>query len=499
MDSDRPDQPGRLLAAGVYLLAFILAGAYLTGSVPPPFDLRGAWFYAAAVSLLVNRFLVEPFFTRPVDALATSAVIFIAATTGSAVGSAIPAASILAGRYVFASYSLLIVALSVVAILLKDSGRFAELARGATLVVAKWGRSEVGFGAFMIALATAAFGGEPGKLLIVLILWFVIVQAAPIETFARIGQSIRLKTSEIGRVASVQDPRSFLAHLTSERNIDVGSAVLVGPDRIPAVVVDVTRILERPGIRATLVKQTALKVGWPIFDAHMVRETIVGRIESGTDTQSVLLRCEPQSAAILEEGELVEVAIGERKALYQVIEGTVMSIMDAGLQREAITIRAQKLGVWDQESMTFRSIPWLPQPGAPAYLREQELPVFDPRSIGSLPRTNYGVRIDTDLAVTHNTAIVGILGIGKTRLAWELIRRAIANGVKVLVLDLTGQYSSHFSDLYPAGTEDAIARWLNEETKPDLLSKKVFGGEAGNVRLFRAKVRELLAALIGSE
>jgi len=231
----------------------------------------------------------------------------------------------------------------------------------------------------------------------------------------------------------------------------------------------------------------------------MVRETIVGRIESGTDTQSVLLRCEPQSAAILEEGELVEVAIGERKALYQVIEGTVMSIMDAGLQREAITIRAQKLGVWDQESMTFRSIPWLPQPGAPAYLREQELPVFDPRSIGSLPRTNYGVRIDTDLAVTHNTAIVGILGIGKTRLAWELIRRAIANGVKVLVLDLTGQYSSHFSDLYPAGTEDAIARWLNEETKPDLLSKKVFGGEAGNVRLFRAKVRELLAALIGSE
>ncbi|MCA1602534.1 MAG: ATP-binding protein [Acidobacteria bacterium] len=45
--------------------------------------------------------------------------------------------------------------------------------------------------------------------------------------------------------------------------------------------------------------------------------------------------------------------------------------------------------------------------------------------IGHFPGTNYPVTIDPDLLVTHNCAILGILGAGKTFLTLELIDRVI--------------------------------------------------------------------------
>ena len=63
--------------------------------------------------------------------------------------------------------------------------------------------------------------------------------------------------------------------------------------------------------------------------------------------------------------------------------------------------------------------------------------------IGRLPNTKYGIPItDYNALVTHNTAILGILGIGKSRLTFELIQKVINNtGVKVICIDVTNEYS----------------------------------------------------------
>jgi type IV secretory pathway VirB4 component len=60
---------------------------------------------------------------------------------------------------------------------------------------------------------------------------------------------------------------------------------------------------------------------------------------------------------------------------------------------------------------------------------------FRSGEIGHVPGTTYGISIDLDHAVTHNTAILGILGVGKTRLAWELIQRMLIEGIKVVAID----------------------------------------------------------------
>jgi hypothetical protein len=55
--------------------------------------------------------------------------------------------------------------------------------------------------------------------------------------------------------------------------------------------------------------------------------------------------------------------------------------------------------------------------------------------------------------VTHNTAILGILGIGKSVLSIELVERMMAGGIKVICVDLTNQYSTELSPYYDTANE----------------------------------------------
>ena len=62
-------------------------------------------------------------------------------------------------------------------------------------------------------------------------------------------------------------------------------------------------------------------------------------------------------------------------------------------------------------------------------------------SIGRLPNTNYDIPIqDINALITHNTAILGILGIGKSCLAYELIKKVREKEIKILCFDITNEY-----------------------------------------------------------
>ena len=69
-------------------------------------------------------------------------------------------------------------------------------------------------------------------------------------------------------------------------------------------------------------------------------------------------------------------------------------------------------------------IEWIPEPGSTVRLvGDQTMMRYPYAFIGHVPGTGYGIAVDPHLAVTHNTAILGILGSGKTHVAWELIWR----------------------------------------------------------------------------
>jgi len=72
-----------------------------------------------------------------------------------------------------------------------------------------------------------------------------------------------------------------------------------------------------------------------------------------------------------------------------------------------------------------------------------------------LPETDLEIPIkDMNAIVTHNTAILGILGIGKSCLAFELIKKISDSNIKVVCIDITNQYYSENGLLSYLGKEE---------------------------------------------
>jgi hypothetical protein len=93
-------QQWRLAAAIIYFVAVLGLAQYLNGQFWPPYGLEGLWFYSAAAALLVGEFVVEPFFTRPADAIANGLAVLIAAVTVSLNGADISHHAASVGRVV---------------------------------------------------------------------------------------------------------------------------------------------------------------------------------------------------------------------------------------------------------------------------------------------------------------------------------------------------------------------------------------------------------------
>ncbi|MEQ8251205.1 MAG: DUF87 domain-containing protein [Oceanibaculum nanhaiense] len=167
-----------------------------------------------------------------------------------------------------------------------------------------------------------------------------------------------------------------------------------------------------------------------------------------TETSPEYLQFEVINEAGLAEGALVEVRIGDtQRVIYQVVDGVTRDeVVQQKNKYGYARAKARKIGTWDDQGRRFCPVPWMPRMNAPVFLLEQLEGGPEDDCIGHFPATPYGVRLDPSECVTHNTAILGILGVGKSYLAIELVERMIAQGIKVLCLDLTNQYETLLND-----------------------------------------------------
>jgi hypothetical protein len=171
----------------------------------------------------------------------------------------------------------------------------------------------------------------------------------------------------------------------------------------------------------------------------------------------------------LAEGRLVSAYVGKNKVLYQIVGGLTKE--DVVQQKNTfgyVRGQAQQVGIWDEEKNKFLQCSWLPNINGPVYLETQKAYQIEIDSVGHFPYSNYQAKIESiDELVTHNTAILGILGVGKSMLAIELIERMIAQEIKVICLDLTNQYSKEMSDFYDSAYEEDCLQKLNAASDKD--------------------------------
>jgi len=197
-------------------------------------------------------------------------------------------------------------------------------------------------------------------------------------------------------------------------------------------------------------------------DFVKMRDALVGVV--APDTALDRLYFEVVRSEGLQEGRLVETSVNGKTVTYQVVNGlTKEEVVQQKNTFGFVRAQAQKVGVWDDGASRFLPSAWLPQPNAPVSLKATGQFKVRPDAIGHFPGTDYPVTLRTDTGqaiglhalVTHNTAILGILGIGKSYLALELVERMAAVGIKVLCLDLTNQYAAELAPHHNGADNDA--------------------------------------------
>lgn len=173
--------------------------------------------------------------------------------------------------------------------------------------------------------------------------------------------------------------------------------------------------------------------------------TLVGLVQENSTVGSIRVELLPDSDVKM--GTLLAVVDGGEMIYYQVIMGLTREESFAGLHFGSQVAVATQIGRMD--GAEFRKFRWLPAMNAPVFLAR---PV--PRSarpgdfiLGKIPESPIQLGGDFVAGLREHTAVLGVTGSGKTEFAFDLIRHAVKNGVKVLCVDLTAQYRSRLRDL----------------------------------------------------
>ena len=464
-----------LVEVGILCLASYLA----FGEPFPPNNDKGFWFYAALLGLILGSRLDTPFFVKPADVVLYAAPAAIALALGSSWGAWDDGERV---AFVIAiGYTAIAAILGAVAILTlgAPSSGLAKVSNAAKALAEVLGTPKSIFTAVILFALYAFHRGSALEIGLIAGAWAFTVVLAPLETAIHLARKLKRiltgseKVEASAVVVAYQTPGLVLVRKSGTVAIRAGDVMAVNdPTGNYKVCLVVDYVGRDDGMLLRLVEVgegSISKVLAMRLTSLQPNQAALISVDDLTSAQHGLLNDERMLVGIvapdtsldrlffevsddenLEEGKLVEVQVAGRTVTYQVVNGltreeVVQQKNTYGFSRA----QAQKIGEWDTQTSRFKGSKWLPRPNAPVFLKTVES--FEPlvAAVGHFPGTNYPASIkNIHELVTHNAAILGILGVGKSMLAIELVERMIAAGIKVICLDLTNQYAAELDDYY---------------------------------------------------
>ncbi len=532
--SMRLNQKERLFILLLYIgiLLFVSYGALSVWV--PPVSSKGLWFYAGIAALLMGSLLETPFYTSPKDAISNSVAAIL---TLISVNIWTPQNGLLDRVLwvVVVVYAVVTIIFSVVAIVLKDATtNWKNIGRVATIFSSTIGTPKWMFSAVYIFALIAFHRNSPKEYLVIGIVWFVIVAFQPLETLWGVFKKAHhllndQETKVLGRVVGYQTPNVAILSQIDDSRLSYGDMIAIktkdGVFRA-ALVLDYLGFVDSPWLRALMFEESsslsetlhnrlgkgmenneAVRID-DVFSCEGImenefwkaRDALIGLVAPGTRISRLRIDVVRGSAS-LKEGELVETWVNGRKVLYQIVGGlTEKEILQQKNTRGFIRAEARKVGAWNETLGKFEIVEWLPVPNTPVFLVRDEKPSVNGDAIGYFPGTRYPVSVlAVDHLVTHNTAILGILGSGKSFLALELIERMIEKGIKVICLDMTNQYAQNLKHFYVESEIKGITERLQEigPQGKENVQKNVH--EGGSIQDFRSTLKEYLEHFLSPE
>ena len=459
----------RIIIFFAYLIMLLGINLFLFNSITP----NGYWFTLAFFSFLLSALLSEPHYTTPRDAQISSMTLIVSVIY-LGLESQIPQGSVnfWVGLLIFA------IVIFVVATLAQYMGKSSrqqaktagdELRHLSSLI----GSPRVMFtSVFFLSIGT--FHTDTREILILLGTWMVIVFWRPLESLWLLAlryQKLRydfLKVSEsMGTIVSRQTPGTATMQIAGVEFPSIGTLVIIpiSTDKCEmGFIIDNYRLADALWSRIMLFehdvpisyvprqrfheglvyKCNPKHLAAPLLESEIYRrrDDIIGYVVEQSNISSLQVEL-LQDEAVIFEGQLIIARIKENDVLYQIMDGvTASETLSQSNRHGFIRMKARKLGIWNDSTGTFEQVVWTPDLYSPIFRFAANVlvPTFNSSYVGQIPSTSYGLSIDCNSLISHNTAILGVIGTGKTKLALELIIRLVNEGKKIWIIDITGEY-----------------------------------------------------------
>lgn len=526
-------QVPRVIILLIYIFILFLINKIIFNSWLPPLGVKGFWFYVSLLSLLLGTHLITPYFNKPVDAIAYSVPAFIALfliNNWSSWTGVEKTLFLIAIMYAFG------VAISAfISILLKDRDNILckNISEFFRLISDQFGTPEIIYSLMLWMSLYIFHRTEPKEILLIGLAWSLTVALRPLEKCYLFYKKVKdiwlsnVPSYIIGEIAAYQTPGIVLIRKKKQEHIPFATPLLINdPHSSIRVGMSLDYVGRDDGVLLRTIEiDESFKLDDPCLNFQSMPDNCVAKL----DQETFNTECEKISKALekskdfvgivaentsvnclyfevvkerdIEEGRLVETTVGKDKVLYQIIDGlTKEEIVSQKNKFGYARAQAQKIGIWKEGEKKFVHAKWIPQLNTPVYLKPEE--EFIPREnvVGHFPKTNYTVGIkNVHELVTHNTAILGILGVGKTFLSLELVERMITEGIKVICLDLTNQYATHLGHYYDEGKEVELLAKLNKRGRAGKTNVQKNVEEGGSITKFSKAISTVLRRFVKSE
>lgn len=480
----------------VSLLAAAGLSLYLTGSMVPTRAEDALVFQSGLLVVVLGSAILEHKFTRPADSVVNGLMGMISLVTVFGIAPRVPWLSVFA-------YCGLVFALSVTCIIASSAKDIVGWRR----TVADWtyrpavvfGRSRLLHSVVFLFAVFTFYGVQDARTVALVVFWGLFVALWPLGV-PELLTSWGGRTAQagwVGRVVRVDAPNLVRVELHPSVPWDAGVPMgyRASDGKLHVVFPLYRQDSQGQAIGTGLISRTdqppqpGMLPGY-VYEVPTLSESgqqlaqglggnpdsvLVGFVIE--DSRIGVIRFETWHTDSCREGLLVWCQVGNRKVFYQITDGVTR---EETLNRDRhgfyFAVAAQ-LGALEAGN-GFVKHDWLPLMNTPVFCEVEafggDLGVVaaDDFVYGNVPGTAIRVAGPFSSTMEHHTAILGVTGAGKTELAFDLIRNAIANGVRVVCIDLTARYEAHLSDL--PKTNLSIESALASE-----LADKMFDAETG--------------------
>lgn len=471
----------RLTMMSISMVIIVAVGRFATGSFT--FATAQFWFISGALLLILLSLVDQPHFSKDANVFVNGAAALVSLFS-------VPETQRSDLWWIFCGWAIYLIVCSWILMAIRSRELFLETktVQFFSRINRAIGRPESIFSAFLLwgIFLQFSYPKDGTAINSLLLFWavFMILNVPSIaQTISSLFDARGRATVSNGVVVSIKSPRIAELRLSADLPEDVvGRRLSLHLDGVGLVAQGLLfedRVVK--GFRQGQAAITSFESGWKevssgtrieieLDEAPVAGSKPIGVVDAGSTIGKLIFEVDPRTA--LHAGEVVKVPAEGSISYYQIV-GAVISdeVLPEGNASQSVRVTAGQLGLWNGGSAIFLPIDWVAPAGELVTVsRGEEIAAVPPAGhsiVGLVPNSQFPIHVHVSDTITHNTALIGVTGSGKSYLAFHLIEAYLDAGIKVLVLDLTRQHWQFLQHRNPTPLTgpDQIAAWLSGDSR----------------------------------